>query len=693
MPSTATNNNSNNKVSKLIDTNTNTISKRKKKKTSRACVHCAKAHATCDASRPCARCIRKKLTDTCVDNPRKKSKYLLDVDEDTLQAKINVPTQVLPQNFPVSITANAVTSSNNLDPTSHNTSENFTIVQQEQQYRATPSHIVHKPKFMSSAIDSEYSSLSNIIREEENVLNRIPVNILNNHSHNNIDADTGRSASAISSNNSSSTKLNESYNLRQQNKDDYISDTGYSNATFNLHDNKQLVYSNTGTNCKECTDNTNNRNTLYNDHNYNFNNPSVPQSRSASPYMHQYQKTCHYASSNTSNTSSNVPYHNATNNTVNHNIINNQAAEQAINYSRELVKYLGPYSIEILNSKVDLLTQHFPLILTESSDISANTSFTASATGGSTRDCRNNSNSFKDLEFCNIDTPIACMKNSSETVRAYSLEVHEMAGGASTVTATAASAANNNSNSNTSISNGTDNNDNSTIATNNITNSIRYYNLHTHEPKSNVNWPHSLKYSTPKDIYTRLQQPFSHTYGFSSLLKYLKKRFNREQVLSMCHDLSEFRPIFIASTINLNEEDMIFMEQCYQRTLLQYDEFINETGTPTIIWRRNGQISYVNDEFVILTGWSREVLLGKMTFIMEIMDDNSCLEYFKTFKQVCYRDFRGCTILPNIRLFSPIKGREICCSCCWTLKRDVFGLPMMLIGNFLPKTLSLEAVK
>lgn len=129
---------------------------------------------------------------------------------------------------------------------------------------------------------------------------------------------------------------------------------------------------------------------------------------------------------------------------------------------------------------------------------------------------------------------------------------------------------------------------------------------------------------------------------------------------------------------------MIFMEQCYQRTLLEYVKFIAQIGTPTCIWRRNGQISYVNEEFEILCGWTREELLNKMTFIVEIMDDESVRDYFKTLSKVAYRDFRGSEKMKVCRLLSPIKGKIIHCCCMWTLKRDVSGLPLMILGNFMP---------
>jgi hypothetical protein len=71
----------------------------KKKKANRACFHCQKAHLTCDdcmylsrqttevtqltksSARPCKRCLKRGIGDSCTEGHRKKAKYLLDEDE------------------------------------------------------------------------------------------------------------------------------------------------------------------------------------------------------------------------------------------------------------------------------------------------------------------------------------------------------------------------------------------------------------------------------------------------------------------------------------------------------------------------------------------------------------------------------------------------------------------------------------
>ncbi|KAK9485423.1 hypothetical protein V1527DRAFT_466967 [Lipomyces starkeyi] len=186
----------------------------------------------------------------------------------------------------------------------------------------------------------------------------------------------------------------------------------------------------------------------------------------------------------------------------------------------------------------------------------------------------------------------------------------------------------------------------------------------------------------PETVYAAVTQPFSYTPGYHGLIAYLKSRFDRPHLMRVARCMAAFRPSFIACTKTLKEEDLIFMEKCFQRTLLEYEKFISYSGTPTIVWRRTGQVAAVGKEFCILTGWTKEQLLGKRTFVVELMDDQSVLEYFEGFSKLAFGDSRGATMM-ECTLLSPT-GRKIPTACTWTIKRDVFDIPMMIVGNFLP---------
>ncbi|KAH3669510.1 hypothetical protein OGAPHI_001631 [Ogataea philodendri] len=205
-------------------------------------------------------------------------------------------------------------------------------------------------------------------------------------------------------------------------------------------------------------------------------------------------------------------------------------------------------------------------------------------------------------------------------------------------------------------------------------------------PQSNdrlpTKMPCGLLFKEPSEIYSKIAAPFNYVKPYHDLNLYLRKRFDKSHLVSMSKSMSEYRPSFIAGMIHLKGDDLIFAEQCFQRTLLEYDNYISISGTPTLVWRRTSQIAYVGDEFCVLTGWSKEQLLDKSVFAVEIMDDKSCVEYFQLFSKIAFGDFRGAT-MTECTLLTPA-GDTIRVSSIWTLKRDVFGIPMMIIASFLP---------
>lgn len=192
------------------------------------------------------------------------------------------------------------------------------------------------------------------------------------------------------------------------------------------------------------------------------------------------------------------------------------------------------------------------------------------------------------------------------------------------------------------------------------------------------------EFSQPGEIYANVKSPYSYTPSYHQLTIYIRTRFTREQQLRIARSMASYRPSFIACTNALQEDDLIFMERCFQRTLLEYEKFMACSGTPTIVWRRTGQIAAVGTEFCVLTGWPQDRLLNEHTFIVELMDDDSVIKYFEMFSTMAFGDSRDANML-ECTLLTP-QGKKIKTSSIWTLKRDVFGIPMMIVGNFLPIT-------
>jgi hypothetical protein len=229
------------------------------------------------------------------------------------------------------------------------------------------------------------------------------------------------------------------------------------------------------------------------------------------------------------------------------------------------------------------------------------------------------------------------------------------------------------------------------------------------------------------------------------------------------------------------------MEKCFQRTLFEYEEFMLNCCTPTLVCRRTGEVAAVNKEFTLLTGWRKDVLLGKEAnlnvaagrnrdpgsgpgsggntgraglttprllpltmadpqsgegrsqpvFLAELLDDDSVIGFYEDFARLAFGDSRGsvttrCKLLkyqtkegtqesPDAKEERKPKrtdpggiggmgnrvreidgehgiGRlekdgKIDCSYCWTVKRDVFDIPMLIVMNVSPNLLHFISTK
>lgn len=262
-------------------------------------------------------------------------------------------------------------------------------------------------------------------------------------------------------------------------------------------------------------------------------------------------------------------------------------------------------------------------------------------------------------------------------------------------------------------------------------------------------------------IYESVKEPYPYTAGFHKMIAVMRKRLPLNKLMRIARDLGEIRPSFIASTKDLTREDLVFMEKCFQRTLVEFDDFLQHCCAPTIVCRRSGEVAAVNKEFTALTGWTKDVLLGKEpnkhvnltpangsaqegdgaraetstpqfgnasladdsdrpqpVFIAELLDDDSIVEFYKDYSQLAFEDSRGkvqrsgrlvkyrTQDMLNEKTVAPQKDPrtemlsnrvtridgehgisrieqdgKVSCTYCWTIKRDVFDIPMMIIIN------------
>lgn len=129
------------------------------------------------------------------------------------------------------------------------------------------------------------------------------------------------------------------------------------------------------------------------------------------------------------------------------------------------------------------------------------------------------------------------------------------------------------------------------------------------------------------------------------------------------------------------------------------NKLISFGGTPTVVWRRTGEICLVGFEFTMLTGWTREELLGRCKYIYEVrvtmsscrpqlrssrsplqlFENQSTVEYFEKFAAHAFENTTQ-SVISHCVLLKP-SGAPVPCAFCFSIRRDLFDLPNLIIGE------------
>jgi len=273
----------------------------------------------------------------------------------------------------------------------------------------------------------------------------------------------------------------------------------------------------------------------------------------------------------------------------------------------------------------------------------------------------------------------------------------------------------------------------------------------------------------PSEVYYTVTAPYSYTTGFHCLVAFVSKRFNPQKTLRIAKALASIRPSFISCSNKLTNDDLIFVEKLFQRTLYEYEGYMQALGTPTVLFRRTGEVASASKEFSLLSGWRKDVLLGaepnlnvntggtsgvhtgtttrgtvtpripdvttesmadrpQAVFLAELIDEDSVIGFYEDFAKHAFGDARGtvsrrCKLvryrtkedggIGNIRPFGGsdasgfgdndgkthpaatnplimgedginalgVKDGRVDCMLSWTIKRDPFDVPMIIIVN------------
>ncbi|KAI0284633.1 hypothetical protein BGY98DRAFT_947848 [Russula aff. rugulosa BPL654] len=200
-----------------------------------------------------------------------------------------------------------------------------------------------------------------------------------------------------------------------------------------------------------------------------------------------------------------------------------------------------------------------------------------------------------------------------------------------------------------------------------------------------------------------LMKPYNYAKGYARLSRWLDCNVSRESKQQILQPLSVLRPKFHAIAQSLRDMDLVLIEEAFERMLLDYDRFFACMGIPACLWRRTGEIYKGNREFAELVGMEGYMLRDGRLCIYELMTEESAVNYWEKYCNIAFDSSQKAVLTSCVLRFKPVAkhnpgtttpgrapmaptpGREGLVNCCFsfTIRRDTWGIPLMIVGNFI----------
>ncbi|KAI9015719.1 hypothetical protein CLU79DRAFT_765496 [Phycomyces nitens] len=183
-------------------------------------------------------------------------------------------------------------------------------------------------------------------------------------------------------------------------------------------------------------------------------------------------------------------------------------------------------------------------------------------------------------------------------------------------------------------------------------------------------------------------KPYNYVNGYARLQKYMDRHAHsmsassRQRILNV---MGTFRPAFRSVAQSLTDIDLILVEEAFERLLLDYDRVFSSMGIPACLWRRTGEIYKGNKEFASLVNVPIETLREGRLCIYELMAEESSVNYWEKYGNIAF-DPGQKAVLTSCLLRNPGREETSVISCCFsfTIRRDKYNIPTVIVGNFLP---------
>jgi len=196
-----------------------------------------------------------------------------------------------------------------------------------------------------------------------------------------------------------------------------------------------------------------------------------------------------------------------------------------------------------------------------------------------------------------------------------------------------------------------------------------------------------------------LLKPYNYVKGYARLSRWMDRNVSQESKQQILQPLSVLRPKFRAVAQSLRDLDLVFIEEAFERLLLDYDRVFSAMGVPACLWRRTGEIYKGNREFSELVGVDGYMLRDGRLCIYELMAEESAVNYWEKYGHVAFDSSQKAVLTscvlrykPVLNSGSPAKNEEeqqpmeenfISCCFSFTIRRDKWGIPSMIVGNFI----------
>ncbi|KAG2040584.1 hypothetical protein BDR03DRAFT_949263 [Suillus americanus] len=184
-----------------------------------------------------------------------------------------------------------------------------------------------------------------------------------------------------------------------------------------------------------------------------------------------------------------------------------------------------------------------------------------------------------------------------------------------------------------------------------------------------------------------LLKPYDYVKGYARLSRWMDRNVSRQSKQQILQPLSVLRPKFRAVAQSLRDIDLVFIEEAFERLLLDYDRIFSAMG-----------IYKGNREFSELVGVDGYMMRDGRLCIYELMAEESAVNYWEKYGHVAFDSSQKAVLTSCVLRYKPlintqsqtlkkedVPNEEGFVNCCFsfTIRRDKWGIPSMIVGNFI----------